>query len=114
MKKKTPMIGRPVTFRVRFAGKNERIVLASGESVTMRHFKYTDEGFAATAVQYRREGNTLLMDCHHRSRCCDGLFESWDEYSCPVSKRHSGRGNRPTWALLDSGQRDHYAEAMGY
>lgn len=87
----------------------------------------TDEGcwsecrsFVMSGPEVRPEYATVTEECCRYERDCDGPHEESSQYECILHLLQNrdiavaGAPPLPAWQLVDSGQRDHYAEAMGY
>lgn len=73
----------------------------------------TDEGYSWTHCQIELDTKT---SCLHQkvattSKDCDGRYETYNSYVAPLS---SIKNYKAEWVSVDSSQRDHSAEAMGY
>jgi len=111
-----------------------KITLAPGETLEYSHSECTDEGFRSEYQAWHHCPDTgeVYRELYTRERDCDGMFErSCEQVAAPdrlasvacveyVQERGYGRYVdsdtmfRPDWQDLDSYQRDHSAEAMGY
>lgn len=79
----------------------------------------TDEGWQVWGVGWEHVGSCVEMYCTRRGVDCDGPYEQWADYKCPIEDLdlldgEPGEPGFPMWERVSGGQRDHNAEAMGY
>lgn len=96
-------------------------VLVFEEVGDVFEFEYaasTDEGYEHTQVSYelvKHNDGTLWVhrESYRRAKDCDGLMEYWTNDQCSVADGISP-AYRPVFERVESAQRDHTAESMGY
>ena len=102
-----------------------KLVLAPSKSHQHMEGGPTEEGYSYEWTTWAWDGALLTRDFYSRSQDCDGPLERWEEQvmvdwqyamdwgSGTLKKRPDGM-MVPVWEQMNSRQRDHYAEAMGY
>ena len=86
------------------------LTLKAGES---RHHSFgglTDEGYDVTHSQYSYDGKHLYLEQMRRASDCDGPLTQWREMVAELPDS----GDWPKWETEKAGQRDVFAESMGY
>lgn len=107
--KKSPLIAKPITFRI---SKGKKISLMAGESFEQTLGGPNEEGFSYSEEIYSREGNVLFLEINTESRDCDGRYSRHQSLVCEIKDiRHC---LRPNWRQEQFRQRDSSAIAMGY
>lgn len=92
-----------------------------GDAITFYQRTRTDEGWASIFERYTRQGDVVAVESVDDGRDCDGRLTQAHEGIAHYwqLKAHTYDGiptdvRMPKWDKVKSGQRDEYAEAMGY
>ena len=93
-------------------GGDVTLTLAAGESLSWHQFGYTDEGYSSTRELYEYDGAIVIRTTETRSRDCDGPHESYYQSAAAIDSRDDN--GRLLWRVVDSRQRDVFAELMNY
>lgn len=96
-----------------------RLKLREGEELCHHHGGPTDEGWSSYAERYWLEAGAVFREAVSDGRDCDGRLTQHSVARCPVERlaAHSyedAPAGLPAWERVSAGQRDEYAEAMGY
>lgn len=96
-----------------------RLKLNPGQSVVAWRGGPTDEGYSRTVETYAYDGAIVSRTIEEDGRDCDGRHEYFWEGFCEFTllKSRAAEGEIfgvPAWEETCKGQRDHFAEAMGY
>ena len=94
-------------------GAPVRLSLTEGSTLSHGAGGATDEGYCYTYTSWWLEEGVVFERVETDSRDCDGRLTTSETYACPVD-RLSERDGKPNWKLVQRGQRDFSAEAMGY
>lgn len=112
--KKLPLIAGTATVKTRIGDKRVKIGLRDGKAADFSEGGQTEEGYSFTHYSFSREGNLIHLSITSNSCDCDGPLDSYQDLVCHVSQLHTSSRKGPEWQPLDSFQRDHCAERMGY
>lgn len=100
-----------------------KLTLKPGHTLHWHTSGPTDEGWFADGGEWFFDGSTVWASWWSDERGCDGRLQQYGVSTCPVDKlavRDLSEFSEfvgilfPDWQGVDSGQRDEYAEAMGY
>jgi len=93
-----------------------KITLRKNEYVRMWRGGQTDEGYECIENIYKFDGEWIYCYEEQRGRDCDGPYEHYTQKITHYLNKESGENwvvpNK--WKVLDSRQRDYFAEKMGY
>lgn len=97
----------------------QMVGLKDGETYTHETGGPHEEGYSATEYSYTRYGDTIERTISSSWRDCDGPGSSYSECSVDVGSlviAWDGESDLPlpAWERGESGQRDYFAESMGY
>ena len=93
--------------------------------LTAHNSGWTDEGHFSEGATWTHEGDRVVASLGRSETDCDGPHSTWSEHESPldrltlhVAKYHletTGETIRvPDWQRVSAGQRDVFAESMGY
>jgi len=108
-----------------------KLTLKPGDAILLYVSGQTDEGYESEAKSYTHQGNEVTFLIDSSGRDCDGPSASHETLVCALAELHSGctpPGQKlhrsdceppetiiyPNWRLVDSYERDVFAERMGY
>lgn len=104
-----------------------KLTLHPNQSVELQEGGATDEGYSYTTTSYLHTGTGVECECLNEARDCDGRLDRWNKSFCPMSQLQKGNPAWtehcelehpevvfPAWERVKRGQRDQYAEMMGY
>ncbi len=101
-----------------------KLTLRPGQSLSFGYRGPSDEGWHSHGETYSHEGDRVTSNITTDGRDCDGRFQTFDDFVCQLDQlaarevwnMQDDRLERraPAWIALESYQRDHSAEAMGY
>lgn len=118
-------------YRARFwdyiNGSWVKLTLKPGQRIQHEQRGQHDEGWWIRQSAWVFDGNEVVSDTVDDGTDCDGRLSRGMKLACPVERLFSriqtlpyapnmGHGaiGLPDWAKIQSGQRDHTAEAAGY
>jgi hypothetical protein len=87
-----------------------QITVYDGRWVSFSSGGPTDEGWDRLTISYKYEHPKLIQEYYSDSKDCDGRYEREGVLEAAVPTD----GGLPEWGEVESSQRDHSAEAMGY
>jgi hypothetical protein len=97
-----------------------RLKLTEDRPLTFGYGGPTNEGWSSFGERYWIEDGTVYRETVEDGRDCDGRMTYTRLTRCPfadLKKRQDvaeAPGGFPSWETISAGQRDEYAEAMGY
>ena len=103
-----------------------KLTLKPGQRIEYCEGGPHDEGYCYTSMRWElaEDEPVVYRSWREDSRDCDGPYERYGDDRCGVADLQandmSDNGadcvgiHTPAWGHISSGQRDHYAEAMGY
>lgn len=101
-------------FQVFLNGQEVKITLRPGEATGWRTARMTEEGWESEDRYWHHQGDRVVSEIATDGVDCDGRLSSYYRCSCPVERLRSGYEGFPDWEKEEAGQRDYFAEAMGY
>lgn len=101
-----------------------KLTLNPGQNLVWRKYEDTEEGYSFIQQSWEHYDNHVFYYEYSKARDCDGLMEyhttqraKFDELKANFTyynDRAEPGFMTPKWEKVDSSQRDHSAEAMGY
>ena len=96
-----------------------KVTLKPGQEINLATGGLCDEGFNRQHETYRLEGDYVTSSWLNEGRDCDGPHSQYGYVQCHVDQLQSkyndyNKLNMPAWKKVSSGQRDIFAESMGY
>lgn len=98
-----------------------KLTLKPGQSVEFHSYSTDEEGWHSTSERYTSDGIQVNHEWISDGRDCDGRLTQAGESVCLIDNLQSRLVEDfpdwpllPQWELVDSSQRDEYAEMMGY
>ncbi len=97
-----------------------RLAIKEGETLSYSYDHPTDEGWSSFAERYTHEGDFIVRETTTDGRDCDGRLTATTLCRCPLRLLYAhdcgepGAPLLPEWVRISYGQRDEYAERMGY
>lgn len=110
-------------FWIYLNGGPVKLTLKPGQTLRWHTSGPTGEGWHAEGEEWFFDGCTLWKSWWSDGQDCDGRLQQYGVSTCPVDKlavRDLSEFSEfagillPEWQGVDAGQRDEYAEAMGY